>query len=171
MDEEYLLGATSRKSSEYEWRVKESIEEWRSRSNDLSLSTEDRHESKALLERWNKPHILEILQCRHFSNNNCKNRFLAWHGPVRFRQEDSLVEIYEEVPRGPQGFTLPSDDNLLLHMISYLDYFTAHKMTLVSKRFRVIMTTFKNIRGKEMLDSMPFVRPTVTVGDIFYFLF
>lgn len=157
MAKEYLLGATSNKSNEYEWKVKESIEKWRSRSNDLSLSTEGRNESKALLEQWNKPHIIEILQCRHFSNNNYENRFLSWHGPACFRKGQSLVETYKEIPRGPQGFTLPSDDNLLLHMISYLDYFTAHKMTLVAKRFKAIMNTFKRMRSKEMLDSMPFV--------------
>ena len=156
----FRLGGTSARSGDYERRVTKAIEEWRSESNDPNLSEEERNKSKALLQQWSQPHIIEVLQCRHFSANKyCRfeEGFLSNHGPTCYRKEISLLETYKGVPRGPQGFSLPSDDNLLLHMMSYLDYFTAHKMTLVSKRFKGIMNTFKNIRSKEMLSSMPFV--------------
>ncbi|GFH49925.1 predicted protein [Chaetoceros tenuissimus] len=159
MSEEYLLGGTSDKTREYQRGVAEKIEEWRSRSNDPYLPEEERNDSKALLQQWSQPHIIDILQCRHFSHNKSSYRefSLSSHGPTCYRKEKSLIATYEEVPRGPKGFTLPTDDNLMLHMISYLDYFTAHKMTLVSKRFKGIMTTFKSMRSREMLSSMPFV--------------
>ena len=155
MSREYLLGGTSNKTEEYKRGVTEKIEEWRSRSNDPNLSEEERSESRVLFENWSHPHILEILQCRHFSHH--KSSFLSNHGPNCHRRKKPLIETYEEVPRGPEGFTLPTDDHLMLHMISFLDYYTAHKMTLVSKRFKGIMNTFKSIRSKEMLTSMPFV--------------
>lgn len=158
MSEEYLLGATSDKTRNYEREVTEPIENLRSRSNDPNLSEEKRSKSKALFEKWSQPHIIEILQCRHFTSNIWHDNFRLWrHGPNCFSMEKSLIETYEDVPRGPQGFSLPTDDNLILHMISFLDYYTAHKMTLVSKRFKGIMTTFKSIRSKEMLSSMPFI--------------
>ncbi|GFH49920.1 predicted protein [Chaetoceros tenuissimus] len=155
-----VVGGTSARGGDYERRVTEAIEEWRSESIDPDLSEEERNESKALLQQWSQPHIIEILQCRHFSANTyCRYEegFLSRHGPNCFRRKKSLIETYKEVPRGPQGFSIPSDDNVLLHMISYLDYFTAHKMTLVSKRFKGIMDTFKSMRSKEMLSSMPFI--------------
>ncbi|GFH49915.1 predicted protein [Chaetoceros tenuissimus] len=153
MSEEHLLGATSRISWDYERNVTEPIEFWRSRANDPNLSEEERNESRASLEKWSQPNVLDILQCRHFtftSNVSC-NFFLSDHGPNCYRKEKSLIETYKEVPRGPQGFTLPTDDHLMLHLISFLDYYTAHKMTLVSKRFKGIMHTFKSMRSKEML--------------------
>ena len=158
MSEEHLLGATSRISWDYERNVTELIEEWRSRSNDLNLSEEERSESRALFERWTQPHVLDILQCRHFTSKDCNKFFLSNHGPNCYRKAKSLLETYKESPRSPQGFTLPTDDNLLLHMISLLDYYTAHKLTLVSKRFKGIMHTFKSMRSKEMLASMPFTQ-------------
>ena len=85
MSEEHLLGATSRISWDYERNVTELIEEWRSRSNDLNLSEEERSESRALLQQWSQPHIIEVLQCRHFSANKyCRfeEGFLSNHGPT-----------------------------------------------------------------------------------------
>ncbi|GFH49921.1 predicted protein [Chaetoceros tenuissimus] len=154
MSEEFLLGQISAISREFKSNVTESIQTWRSRSNDPNLSEKKRKKSQKLFEIWSHPYVMDILQCRHFSRNKyCRREcFLSNHGPGC---KKSLLQTYKNVPRCPQGFTLPTDDHLILHMITYLDYFTAHKMTLVSKRFKGLMHTFKSMRCKEMLASMP----------------
>ncbi|GFH49918.1 predicted protein [Chaetoceros tenuissimus] len=154
---DHLLGATSAISRD-EQRVTEVIEQFRYRSNDPFISENERNTCREWVDRYSQPNIIEILQCRHYSRNKYGHRggSLSSHGPNCFPLEQFLIETYKDIPRGPQGFTLPTDDNVLLHMISFLDYYTAHKMNLVSKRFNEIMNTFKSIRSTEMLACMPF---------------
>ncbi|GFH49924.1 predicted protein [Chaetoceros tenuissimus] len=157
MSEEHLLGEKSRKSMVYQREVRYALEIRISRSNDPSLSESERTVFKEWVERWSAVRVMDILQCRHFSTYDLEYPFLFQFGLQQSNCKTPLA-VYKEVPAsGHEGFTLPSDDNALLHIIAFLDYFTAHKMTLVSKRFKGIMHTFKNMRSNEMLASMPFI--------------
>ena len=166
MSEEDLLGETSYKSMLYQREVIDAFEIHISRSNDPSVSKSDRTACREWVDRWSPVRVMDILQCRHFSTNDLAYPFLHKFSNQQFSWNKPLAVYQEEVPTsGPEGFTLPNDDNALLHIIPYLDYFTAHKMTLVSKRFKKIMNTFKSMRSKEMLASMPFILDEMEEGD------
>lgn len=121
--------------------------------------------SKEILDSYT-PEMIEVIQCRHMTNST----YLNLHdksGPVFefdrmevmfFGPPSLLVDIseYKEVPRAPAGFTLPSEDDALLHMIPFLDYFSANKLTLVSKRFKAIVDSSARAQTTEMLGCMPF---------------
>ena len=65
--EDYLLGATSAITRDYERRVTEAIETFRCtrRSNDPSFSENERNTNRDWVERYSQPDIIEILKCRH----------------------------------------------------------------------------------------------------------
>lgn len=127
-------------------------------------SEESKAKSKAILDSYT-PEMIEVIQCRHMTNST----YLNLHdksGPVLefdrmeamfFGPPSLLVDIteYKEVPRAPAGFTLPSEDDALLHMIPFLDYFSANKLTLVSKRFKAIVDSSARAQTTEMLGCMP----------------
>ena len=164
--DDHLLGEKSLKSILYRRVVIDALEIRISMSNDPSLEESERTAFREWVERWSAGRVLDILQCRHFSTYKLEYPFLHRFSVQNFNRKTPLAVYKEVAASGPEGFTLPSDDNVLLHIIPFLDYYTAHKMALVSKRFKGIVHTFKNIRSKKMLSSMPFTLDNMETSSL-----
>ncbi|GFH49916.1 predicted protein [Chaetoceros tenuissimus] len=153
------------RAEEFEERCLDELERFEELVDSPDTSPVSKAKYNAILDSYT-PEMIEVIQCRHMTNS----AYLNLHdksGPVfEFDRVEAmflgspslLVDIseYKEVPRAPTGFILPSEDDVLLYMIPFLDYFSANKLTLVSKRFQAIVDSLARAKTAEMLGCMPF---------------